>query len=925
MATEDINFKVLEEFATNLTNGKFAVEPSLDSDLNFVMMAYRDYTGAIQKVLAKDQAAYVKSLRITDFSGSNGLLHHDSFGDIEGGQVTIAELNSFVSDDTLISNTTYNAYTVLAADLDDTPFQLTLTPSTILGRESTGGIVALDAAAIKGIAQVSMQDTYNVNGSIALADNLGFSVSGGGFTIINASYEDKPEDDIVTLTLNSKVTRVYGNQVRFKDTYLSSDVTLSESGENALSTISNSIIGAINEVDGKITSFDTEEIEIPDISTASPAKTQLSDLLNQHIGRGIVSGGVVTANATNPLTEIDVAAGEVWLSDSATAGNPSGFMDVPAATGLSVTANVPNFIYAQWGASGATWAVTTNPTSISFVENIAINEVVFPNSSEIIITEVEQGWSKLSTSQDQRATEMARGRGNPFLEWADGATIGTTGARYVTMTPGIFWAGEWRRVASPEFNTDTGGDTLFSYYRDGASGHTKTTGLTQLDNVYYDDGTGTLAALSPNRYTNRWLYLDYSTANLGWVYDTAEYITITDAENATPPADVPAYISQFSVFVGRITVQQGVDTTTVVSAFGGGIATTPVTSHTQLSNTNTDPTRQHITVEQKAKLEYYSTTTSDNGSLSIYADDEETQALNGSGDNFTALFKDSETDNLWTEGQSKTLFNNSSEVAIVTDDNASFFEFLVPRATAKITCSAEGIGTTTFEYSDNANQLPPSVASRVFDDWNQHDATTNRLLSRYNYLGGSTIVAGGVTGSYGGIGYVSTGTSNAAGESFVETDKSYLPLGSGAIMLQSKVYAASSGANPNELFFWAGLTGAVEQSSGSAPTNALRIAFDSLSSSNWLAAAFAGGVETNNNIASVPVTTGWFTLTIIVSSDNTVVNFYVDNTRIATIASGLPTGNLKYFFGIEGAGTGTANKIGYEDYHLVHQNLNTKR
>lgn len=957
MATEEINFKLLEEFAANLQVGKHAVEPALDPDLDFVMMAYKDYTNTTQKLLAKNQAAYVQSLRVNEFAGANGLVHHDSAGDIEGGQVTVAELNSFVSDDTLISNTTYNAFTVLAADVDDTPFQLTLTPSTVLGRASTGGIVALDSDALKAIAQVSMQDAYDVNGNIALSDGLAFSVSGGLDTMISASYDADAGGTALSL---------FGDSLLLKDEFLSSSVPLSESGETSLSTVKQSIIGAINEIknsasalgrrlivntagtdqdrgtdllsvlaDAKLLSptesnpvtiyvpgantydigsntlnwdmdyiffegdlpaqrltddidstyanairpagttilssnatatltvdsicgfsninfkntgaapcalinsasdtiyfdgcsgettgatyainkdslslstvafynshfelginagagnllvdsgayggtsfsaalnqgvilydsiikFDTNisvalgfvakgsklkgafniglttnfdrtiddcdidcaqlqfasaapddkvkvansritvstvpiaapgvlqnnfitssassgtgtvlvltaastgadniivsgntinsgsetysitasgsaakpavvtgnncnkaldldadeysgvnfvngatvsnltvsDVNFPTLSTNDGDMTKLSDLLKHKPGRGLVSGGQIS-DGTNLLTQINVSAGYVWLSVNSEPGYDSGIMQFDTQTDLTVTPGFTNYVIAQWTASGVNIFVTLNPTPYLYVEDALIINLCFPDGDEIHKVNAELGWQSFNKLVNRRWIEEAEGQGNLFAKWIKGALIGSTGTRHMTVSEGVFWAGS-NRQPNPAFDSNTGGDTMFTFYRDGVGGFTKTTGVTQYDNTSYDNGTGTLAPLASNRYTNLWCYIDFNADNISYQYDTAQYTSIALAEAATSPADRPAYISDFCVFIGRVVVQQGSDTVIPETAFlGGSVQTTPVTSHTQLSNLNADSTVQHMTEDEKTQV-----------------------------------------------------------------------------------------------------------------------------------------------------------------------------------------------------------------------------------------------------------------------------------------------------------------------------------
>ena len=54
-----------------------------------------------------------------------------------------------------VMETDYNAFTILAADVDDTPSPITIPASTLVGRKATGGIAALTAAEIRAVLNVT--------------------------------------------------------------------------------------------------------------------------------------------------------------------------------------------------------------------------------------------------------------------------------------------------------------------------------------------------------------------------------------------------------------------------------------------------------------------------------------------------------------------------------------------------------------------------------------------------------------------------------------------------------------------------------------------------------------------------------------------------------------------------------------------------
>lgn len=100
-----------------------------------------------------------------------------------------------------VMETDYGAFTILAADVNDTPTSLTVSPSTFVGRKSSGGIVAMTPAEAR--TELNVEDGAQVNTN-------SFS------TIVVAS-----EDDILALNDDDTLTIVAGTNVTL-DTNVSS-------------------------------------------------------------------------------------------------------------------------------------------------------------------------------------------------------------------------------------------------------------------------------------------------------------------------------------------------------------------------------------------------------------------------------------------------------------------------------------------------------------------------------------------------------------------------------------------------------------------------------------------------------------------------------------------------------------------------------
>ena len=79
---------------------QIGVESSADADLGFKMYGGKDDAGAITKFLAKGKPGIMSTLNLSGGSttGDAGLLKHDTLGDITGGQMTVSEFNTYISD-----------------------------------------------------------------------------------------------------------------------------------------------------------------------------------------------------------------------------------------------------------------------------------------------------------------------------------------------------------------------------------------------------------------------------------------------------------------------------------------------------------------------------------------------------------------------------------------------------------------------------------------------------------------------------------------------------------------------------------------------------------------------------------------------------------------------------------------------------------
>jgi hypothetical protein len=143
----------------------------------------------------------------------------------------------------------------------------------------------------------------------------------------------------------------------------------------------------------------------------------------------------------------------------------------------------------------------------------------------------------------------------PVVKGIGGLIVSEVGERYLHVTEGELFA----EVVNPFELTskDTSVSDTFKYwYRDGVGDWTKVTGQVQIDNLQYDDGSGTLAALTANRYGVHWVYAVHNDNNMLHVVYGQEDYTLGNAELASPPSTLPGLLAAYSTIIARIIVQK---------------------------------------------------------------------------------------------------------------------------------------------------------------------------------------------------------------------------------------------------------------------------------------------------------------------------------------------------------------------------------
>lgn len=336
-----------------------------------------------------------------------------------------------------------------------------------------------------------------------------------------------------------------------------------------------------------------ESLQLATLGTST--YTTLQDAVDTAHSTGVIGAHTITDDGDGTIT---VSAGQGLIRATDSSVDTLYMFDWPAEAGANValTDNDLNYIYVEYNAGVPQLVATVTPRTDRNT-NIFIGTVYRAGTTLHITQEsafVVNDHAALMVHRNQELTPFAH---------ASGAAIGETGTRNISITAGTFWHGLIRYTTSA---ADTSvADTFRYYYQDGVGGFTEVTAQTQIDNLQYDDGTGTLATLGNSRYGAHWIYMGVD-GDLYVVYGRGSY-TLIDAEAAPIPANLPPHFEGHGRIIGKIIIQKSAAAFTLIeSAFQTSFETGLPTDHVDLLNigTNThDQIDTHITNNPLNKLD----------------------------------------------------------------------------------------------------------------------------------------------------------------------------------------------------------------------------------------------------------------------------------------------------------------------------------
>jgi len=327
----------------------------------------------------------------------------------------------------------------------------------------------------------------------------------------------------------------------------------------------------------------------------------LKNYLSTGVSVGQTTGGMVSDNGNGTVT---VAAGTGYIKKTDSSTGELVAFEWAENDSVSLTNNSVNYILVKYNNGKPIIESTDDFNSINFHTEFVVG-LVYREGTDVKIL---QAGNRLPDAQIRFCTQKyLRG-----IEHVSGGAIGEKATRYVTATAGVFYIGD-TRIDTSAFDSSTENFEHY-YYRDGAGGWNDATATGQIDNTHYDDGSGTLAELTTNRYGVHWVYISFE-GKLSVVYGQGNY-KYNEAVLAQPPSSIPDYLNTFAILAAKIVIQKNASSfNTIESAFVKVFVPEDTLDHNDLASLQggTSGEYYHLTSAEHSWLD--NVTLSDDGTI----------------------------------------------------------------------------------------------------------------------------------------------------------------------------------------------------------------------------------------------------------------------------------------------------------------------
>ncbi len=318
---------------------------------------------------------------------------------------------------------------------------------------------------------------------------------------------------------------------------------------------------------------------------AGSTYSNVQDMQNLFHSTGHISGGTFTDDTDGTVT-IAAGTGLIRATNSAVAEIVFNDWAAEAGANVALVDEDLNYIYVEYNA-GSPQVIATITKRSDLHTNIFLG-TVYRNGTTLHPTEATQ-----ITVGDHAALMVLRQvETMPFAHVAGGATS-EIATRKIAITAGTWWDG-LTRFTTAAFNSGTGG-TFSYFYQTVSGGWNEVTAQTDIDNTQYDDGSGSLATLSNNKFGVHWVYIEQS-GNISVVYGTLDATLDEAIEAALPTAVPPQFEANHARLISKIDIKKSASVFTAIQlAFDTVFAASPATDHGVLAGLGDDDHTQYVT------------------------------------------------------------------------------------------------------------------------------------------------------------------------------------------------------------------------------------------------------------------------------------------------------------------------------------------
>jgi len=499
---------------------------------------------------------------------------------LDGGTLSVSASGVKLATDQIMNSTNvdssgavmesdYNASTILAATVDNTPVALTIAASTIVGRKATGDISAMSASETKTILDIKATDVE--------ISEIGTSTYDGLQDFINNTNSSMYVDDSDHITLNAAL-----------------DGTIDIDAIKGYIKIATTTVAELKAFDIASTSGMAVDAGLNyiyiDYNSGTPIFAKSSSIPN-HTTQ-LVIGQVFKETGTNILHILNGGQAFDDFQDkslrrmmevfgfqrsSGITTSASGLYEraIAITTGY-IWEGLSKFTFSAFN-SGDSHIITGGGTG----GTISANNTIVLDSTEGDLT------SHFTNGDILRIRNSSNGNDGVYTVYSSS------------------WDSTNTTVVIIETTLNTGSDTgyvhdqTFYYWYYNGSAWVSVRGSIQIDNLQYNNITTGLATLTAGRYGVHWVYVS-PEGHVNIVYGRGDYI-IADANNAIPPSTLPDLISKFNLLAAKIIIQKSSTTlNSISSTWDVRYSSQLIQDHNNLGNIQGGTTDQyyHLTSAQ---------------------------------------------------------------------------------------------------------------------------------------------------------------------------------------------------------------------------------------------------------------------------------------------------------------------------------------